>query len=220
MARSRKRAVIAIVLALLGGAAIIIGALLTWIDVGQGVSVGTRSVTGTPKGTEFLLGQVALGAGIAAVVFALLLLVAPRAGRVWGALLLVSAVAAIAPSVYAYSQPQKEYVDYAITQGAPKGSSTSDIETSLNRLFEISNLEAKPGLGAYAAFGGGVAVALAGLFALFQRRRSSTRSVDRDEAQPAVMSPLADQPKAPGEARELPRVSDPQEGRPSDSPMG
>ena len=217
MARSRKRAVIAIVLALLGGAAIIVGTLLTWIDVGQGVAVGTRPVTGTPKGTEFLLGQVALGGGIAAVVFALLLLVAPRSGRVWGALLLVSAAAAIGPGVYAYSQPQKEYVDYAVTQGAPKGSSTSDIETSLNHLFEISNLEAKPGLGAYAAFGGGAAVALAGLFALLRRKRASAESAGPDDARSAAVPPLADQPSSPSGAREAPPDSEPHESRPSDT---
>jgi hypothetical protein len=219
MARSRQRAGTAIVLALLGGAAIIMGTLLTWIDVGEGVSVGTQSVTGTPKGTEFVLGQVALGGGIAAVVLALLLLVAPRARRVWGAILLVSAATAIAPSVVTYAQPQKQYVDYAVTQATPKGSSTSEIEASLNNLFEVNNLEVEPGLGAYLAFGGGVAVALAGLFALFRRKRPSAESADLDKAPSPVIPPLEDQPSSLGEAGEVPGVSDPQEGRPSDSPM-
>jgi hypothetical protein len=44
------------------------------------VSVGSVSVTGTPKGTELLLGQVALGAGVAVVVLGLLFLMLRRGG--------------------------------------------------------------------------------------------------------------------------------------------
>src|SRR5437016_14416978 len=71
-------------LALIGGGAIVAGSLLTWLKVPGGVSVETVTVTGTPKGSELLLGQVALGAGATVIVLGLLRLATPRARRLLG----------------------------------------------------------------------------------------------------------------------------------------
>jgi Tryptophan-associated transmembrane protein (Trp_oprn_chp) len=217
MSRSGKRPVIATMLALLGGAAVITGSLLTWIDAGQGVTVGTQAVTGTPKGIELQLGQVALGAGVAALVLAVLLSVAPRAGRVWGALLLLASAAAITAGLVSASQPQQRYAAYAARQASGSTSSTSEIEASLNRLFEVSSLQAKPGVGVYVAVGGGGALALAGLYALFRRKRAATRPNGLTEAESTMFEDATEAPgSVPEQALEVPSASDPPSEPPED----
>jgi hypothetical protein len=98
-------------LAFAGGAAIVAGSFLTWLKVGGGVSVQTVSVTGTPKGTELLAGQVALGAGVAVVVLGLLLLVVQRARRLLGFLVIVGGLAAIAAGALVASSPEERPPD-------------------------------------------------------------------------------------------------------------
>src|SRR5438046_9087184 len=85
-------------LALIGGGAIVAGSFLTGLKVPGGVSVETVSVTGTPKGSELLLGQVALGAGATVIVLGLLLLPTPRARRFLGFVVIVVGAVAIAPA--------------------------------------------------------------------------------------------------------------------------
>src|SRR5438046_7197794 len=93
-------------LALIGGAAIVAGSFLTWLKVPGGVSVETVSVTGTPKGSELLLGQVAIGAGVAVILLGLLLLVIRRARRLLGLLVIVGGLAAIAAAYFVASSPR------------------------------------------------------------------------------------------------------------------
>src|SRR5437867_812846 len=83
-------------LALIGGGVIVAGSFLTWLKVPGGVSVETISVTGTPKGSQLLLGQVALGVGAAVILLGLLLLAIQRARRLLGFLVIVGGVVAIA----------------------------------------------------------------------------------------------------------------------------
>lgn len=157
-------------LALIGGAAIVAGSLLTWLEVGPGVSVGSVSVTGTPKGTELLPGQVALGAGVAVVVFGLLLLVLRRARRLLGFLVIVGGLAAIAAGAFVASSPQERYIDFAVEKGAPAGQA-DEVRASLTNLFEVSGQEAELGIGLYIAIGGGALSVIGGLTAVFGRRK-------------------------------------------------
>jgi hypothetical protein len=189
MTRERRGARRPALVAVLGGAAIVASSFLTWVDAGGGVSVGTVSVTGTPKGNELLLGQVALGAGIAVVVFGLLLLVFGRARRLFGLLVLVGGIVAIATAAYVASTPRERYVDFGADTGAPAGQ-VDEVRASLTNLFSVSGLTADPGIGSYVAIGGGAVAALGGLSALLGRRRSKRVAEAEAEASTPPSSDL------------------------------
>ena len=157
-------------LALIGGGAIVAGSSLTWLDVGGGVSVGSVSVTGTPKGSELLLGQIALGAGITVVVLGLLLLVLRRARKLLGFLVIIGGIVAIAAGAFVASSPKDRYIDFAVEKGAPAGQS-DEVRASLTNLFVVSGQEADLGNGLYIAIGGGALSVIGGLTAVFGRRR-------------------------------------------------
>jgi hypothetical protein len=165
-----RRSWFAAMLALIGGAAIVGGSLLTWLEVGGGVSVGSVSVTGTPKGSELLLGQVALGAGVAVVILGLLLLVLRRARKLLGFLVIVGGLVAIAAGVFVASSPQDRYIDFAVEKGAPAGQA-DEVRASLTNLFEVSGQEADLGIGLYIAIGGAALSVIGGLTAVFGRRK-------------------------------------------------
>jgi hypothetical protein len=157
-------------LALIGGAAIVAGSLLTWLEVGGGVSVGSTSVTGTPTGSELLLGQVALGAGVAVALLGLLLLAIRRARKLLGFLVIVGGLAAIAAGAFVASSPQERYIDFAVEKGAPAGQA-DEVRASLTNLFLVSNQETDLGIGVYIAIGGGTLSVVGGLTAVFARRK-------------------------------------------------
>jgi hypothetical protein len=170
MANDRTPSRIASLLGLLGGAVIIAGCLLTWVDAGEGVSVGNVSVTGLARGSDLRLGQAALGAGVASVVLGVSLLIFRRARKVVGLLVLLAGLVAIATAAYVYRSPEDRYADFAADTGAPAGE-TDEVRASLSNLFEVSNLEANPGVGLYVVIGGGAVSVVAGLAGLFGRRR-------------------------------------------------
>ena len=165
-----RRSWFAAMLALIGGAVIVAGSLLTWLEVGGGVSVGSISVTGTPKGSELLPGQVALGAGVAVIVFGLLLLVLRRARRLLGFLVILGGIVAIAAGAFVASSPEDRYIDFAVEKGAPAGQS-DEVRASLTNLFVVSGQEADLGIGLYIAIGGGALALIGGLTAVFGRRK-------------------------------------------------
>ena len=134
------------------------------------MSVGSVSVTGTPKGSELLPGQVALGAGVAVVVFGLLLLVLRRARRLLGFLVIVGGLVAIAAGAFVASSPQDRYIDFAVEKGAPAGQA-DEVRASLTNLFVVSGQEADLGIGLYIAIGGGALSVIGGLTAVFGRRK-------------------------------------------------
>jgi hypothetical protein len=194
MTTERGRAKWPALAAILGGAAIVVGSLLTWIDAGGGVSVGTVSVTGTPRGSYLMLGQVALGAGIAVVVFGLLLLVIGRARRLFGLLVLAGGIVAIATAAYVASTPQDRYVDFGADAAAPAGQ-VDEVRASLTNLFSVSNLTADPGIGSYVAIGGGAVAALGGLGALFGRRRPKAEAdAEASAPPPSDLEEIAETP--------------------------
>ena len=178
-----RRSWFAAMLTLIGGAAIVGGSLLTWLEVGGGVSVGTTSVTGTPKGTELLLGQVALGAGVAVVILGLLLLGIRRARRLLGFLVIIGGLAAIAAGAFVASSPQDRYIDFAVEKGAPAGQA-DEVRASLTNLFEVSGQEADLGIGLYIAIGGGVLSVIGGLTAVFGRRRRKPVEETNEPSEP------------------------------------
>ena len=170
-------------LALVGGGAIVAGSLLTWLEVGGGVSVGSVSVTGTPKGTELLLGQVALAAGVAVVVFGLLLVAIRRARKLFGFLVIVGGLVAIAAGAFVASSPQDRYIDFAVEKGAPAGQA-DEVRASLTNLFEASGQEADLGIGLYIAIGGGALSVIGGLAAVFGRRKPRPVEEAKEPSEP------------------------------------
>jgi len=178
-------------LALIGGGAIVAGSLVTWLEVGGGVSVGSTSVTATPKGTELLLGQVALGAGVAVLILGLLLLMIRRARKLLGFLVIVGGLVAIAAGAFVASSPQDRYIDFAVEKGAPVGQS-DEVRASLANLFEVSGQEADLGMGLYIAIGGGALALTAGLTAVFGRRKPKPVEETVEEAkEPSEPEPEA-----------------------------
>src|SRR5438445_11534375 len=152
-------------LALIGGGVIVAGSFLTWLKVPGGVSVETVSVTGTPKGSELLLGQVAIGAGVAVILLGLLLLAIRRARRLLGVLVIIGGAAAIAAAYSATSSPRDRYIDFAVQKGAPAGQS-DEVRASLANLFEVLGREIHLGAGLYVVIGGAGLSVLSGLGAL------------------------------------------------------
>jgi hypothetical protein len=158
-------------LALLGGVVIVAGSFLTWLKVPGGVSVETVSVTGTPKGSELLLGQVAIGAGAAVIILGLLLPAIRSARRLLGFLVIVGAVVAIAAAYWVASSPRDRYIDFAVQKAAP-ASKSDEVRASLANLFEVSGQEVDLGVGLYVVIGGGALSVVGGLGALLGRRKA------------------------------------------------
>jgi hypothetical protein len=183
-----RRSWFAATLALIGGGAIVAGSLLTWLDVGGGVSVGSVSVTGTPKGSELLLGKVALGAGVVVALLGLLLLVLRRARKLLGFLVIVGGLAAIAAGAFVASSPQDRYIDFAVEKGAPAGQA-DEVRASLTNLFEVSNQEADLGIGLYIAIGGGALSVIGGLTAVFGRRTPKPVETAKEPSEPKAEGP-------------------------------
>jgi hypothetical protein len=158
-------------LALIGGGAIVAASFLTWLKVPGGVSVETVSVTGTPKGSELLLGQIAIGAGAAVILLGLLLLAIRRGRRPLGCLVIIAGAVAIAAAYSATSSPRDRYIDFAVQKGAPAGKS-DEVRASLANLFEVSGQQVDLGVGLYVVLGGGALSVLGGLGALLGRRKA------------------------------------------------
>jgi hypothetical protein len=185
MAKNRTPSRIASLLALLGGVVIVAGCLLTWVDADGGVSVGNVAVTGLPTGSQLWLGQAALGTGVASVVLGVSLLAARRARKVFGLLILLAGLAAIATAAYVYRSPGDRYVDFAADTGAPAGT-TEEVRTSLSNLLEVSNLDVTPGVGLYVVIGGGAVSVVAGLAGLFGKGKHAESEGDLAELGPMV----------------------------------
>jgi hypothetical protein len=219
MAKNRRPSRIAPLLALLGGAVIIVGCLLTWVDAGDGVSVGKVSVAGWLRGSELRLGQAALGAGVASVVLGILLLAVRRARKVMGLLVLLAGLVAIATAAYVYRSPEDRYADFAADTAAPAGQ-TDQVRASLGNLFEVSNLEANPGVGLYVVIGGGGVSVVAGMAGLFGRRKHAEPEDDLAELGPMVETGDEDHAAQGGPAPEMEEPSaEPEQVRETQEPM-
>lgn len=165
-----SRSWFAALLALIGGGAIVAGCLLTWLDVRGGVSVGSVSITGTPKGNELLAGKEALVGGIAVVFLALLLLLNRGARTLLGLLVVIGGIIAVAIGAYVVSSPRDRYIDFAVQKGALAGQA-DEVNLSLVNLFDVSGQEADLGVGLFVMIGGGVLSVVGGLTLVAGRRK-------------------------------------------------
>jgi hypothetical protein len=189
MAGSRRRSAATALLALIGGAVVVWGCFLAWLDVGGGVSVRDVSVTGAPKGAELLAGTVAIGAGIAVLVLGFLVLLLPRLRAPLALLVLVGGLLAVASAAYALNSPEHQYADFAVKKGASPGQE-EEVRASVINLFEGSFLQADPGVGLYVVVGGGAMAVLAGLVGLRRGRRTQAPSAGEPEGpEPTVDAP-------------------------------
>jgi hypothetical protein len=160
----------AALLALIGGATIVVGSLLPWLDVSGGVSVGSVSISGTPKGSRLPPGRVALAAGVVVVILGLLLLALRTPRKVVGLLVIVGGVVAVATVLFVGSSVRARYFDFAIEKGAP-ADKADEVRTSLANLFDVSGQEVRLGAGLYVVIGGGALAVVGGTTALFSRRK-------------------------------------------------
>src|SRR5436190_7403498 len=161
-------------LTVIGGEAIVAGCLLTWLHVGGGVSVGSVSITGTPKGNELLAGKEAYVDGFAVIIIGLLLLAnrgaRPFSRKLLGLLVVAGGVFAVAIVGYVASSPRDRYIDFAVQQGALAGR-TDEVNLALTKLFDVSGQEADLGVGLLVVIGGGVLSVVGGVTVVTGRRK-------------------------------------------------
>jgi hypothetical protein len=170
-------------LALIGGAAIVAGCLLTWLHVAGGVSVGSVSITGTPKGNELLAGKEALVDGVAVIILGLLLLVNRGVRTLLGLLVVVGGIIAVAIGAYVASSPRDRYIDFAVQKGALAGQA-EEVNLSLVNLFDVSGQEAGLGVGLLVVIGGGVLSIVGGLTVVTGRRKPTPVDEVPEPAEP------------------------------------
>ncbi len=170
MSERRKRRTRVGILALLGGAAIIVGCLLPWVSTPQGVVVGTTSIGGELAGTVLKYGQAAVAAGATVVLLGFLLLVLRRGTRFVGLLLMLGGGVAIAASSAVLNAPQDRYIAYAAETGAPTDE-VDAVTRSLQNLFAVNDMSVDPGTGLYVAVGGGALALIAGFIALVTKAK-------------------------------------------------
>jgi hypothetical protein len=151
-----------------GGLLLAGGTLLPWLDTG-GVNVGTQVVTGTPTGLETSRGVIVLSAGIVAVVAAMVLMSISRVSRIMALVVVATGATGLVGVSMILTNPREAYIDFAADE---LGVAASDIEHSLESLFEIGGIQDDPAAGIYVSLaGGGVAILSGAIGALILRRR-------------------------------------------------
>ena len=162
----------------LGGILLAGGTLLPWIDTG-GVNIGTQVVSGAPTGWETRTGVFVLAAGIVAILGAIVLVSTTRASRVVAVVLLVAGATGLAGASMILTSPRDAYIDFAADE---LGVGSSEIEHSLNALFDIGGIRDDLGEGIYVSLaGGGLTVLSGAIGALVLRRRRVQPALPEDE---------------------------------------
>ena len=152
----------------LGGLLLAGGTLLPWLDTG-GVNIGTQVVSGTPTGLETSTGLIVLSAGIVAVIAAIVLMATSRVSRIMALIVLAAGATGLVGTSMILTNPRDAYIDFAADE---LGVASSDIEHSLESLFEIGGIQDDPAVGIYISVaGGGVALLSGAIGALILRRR-------------------------------------------------
>jgi hypothetical protein len=200
-------------LGLVGAAAIIVGCLLPWLDTG-GVNVGGQPVAGDPAGLDTTYGMAVLVAGIAAAVASLLLLLIPRATRLWAVIVLLAGGVAVAAGVLTLTSPRETYTDYVVSQvSVPQ----NEMELTLEALYESGGLQEEFGPGVYVVVAGGGLALLTGLVGLIRGRRPRrTTPIVVAEAPDSVVvdGPVAVRPEETPEADTLGQIPPAEEASP------
>jgi hypothetical protein len=202
----------------MGGYLVLAGCLLPWLDTG-GFNIGSQIVTGTPAGIETAAGVIALVSGIVVLLAATLILLAPRVSNVWVLPLLLAGAVALVAAILTLTDPRDAYLDFAAGE---LGRNVSEIEDSLNALFDIGGIRAALGLGVYVTLAGSGLSIMAGAAELVARRRRRahfpTRAADDVESATEIQSELTEAEQGPGEEQadtEMPKAA---ESEKSESP--
>jgi hypothetical protein len=169
MAQGRERPLKRVVLAALGGAAVVASVFLPWI-ISDGVTVGTDVVSKEVLGSETEFSIAILASGAAAIVVAIVALALPHTQRIGGVLLVVAGGIAIAVAVMTVGEIRDVYKDFAITQADVPPEEQVGVRASLDALFE-SGVGVRPGFGLYTALAGATLAALGGIMLAIGRRR-------------------------------------------------
>jgi hypothetical protein len=170
MKERARTSIVAAGMAAVGGIAIVVGSALAWIDAGNGVTIGTQSVSGAPRGLDLPIAPIVGGAGVAAVVIGVLIAFVPAMRRTWGALLLATGASVIASAVWVSTELQDRYVTFAAGTAPAGPSPVADIEASVHHLIATSALPVVAGAGFYVATAGGVLTVVAGVLTMLHRR--------------------------------------------------
>lgn len=159
------------VLGLVGGLTAALGCFLPWLRAGNGLTIGTTPVGGSPLGWETLPGRFALVASAVAILSGLFL-ITRRMPRALAVFLLLAAATAVAAGAYSGADPEARYIDFAAHEVASPQQPESDVESSLRALFRLTGQEIEPDAGAAVTIAGGVFIALSGVLTLVSAGRS------------------------------------------------
>lgn len=161
-----------------GGIVAIVGALLTWFEIGgAGADL---------KGTEISVGLGTLGAGILAVVAGGILWArAPRTGgRGWSITALIVGIVVLIIGAYAAFAPEDALSQFAATDVAEElGVSEAAAEAAIEQAIATGVITVSAGIGAYVVAVGGLIGTLGGVLGIGYARRHAP-------------APVADQPTA------------------------
>lgn len=167
------------------------GCLLPWLDTG-GVNVGKQIVSGTPAGIE-TTGVIALVPGIVVLLAATLMLLAPRVSNVWALLVLLAGTVGVIVAIATLADSRDAYIHFVASE---LGRDVSEVENSLNALFDNDGIRAGLGAGVYVSLAGGGLSIIGGATGLVARRRHRahvpTGSADHVESAAEIQRELTE----------------------------
>jgi hypothetical protein len=187
----RPRPTVAAGLTVLGGAAMVVGALLSFAEIGAGeLSVPAQSVgvLDTPDGRWFLgvgIGLLVLGAFLWLATSAVprqvaaVLIIAGAAFRLYAAIVLITGI-------------EDEGLDAIAEAGAARASgiSVAQVRAALDQL----NVTIDPGIGLYMVIAGAALGLIGGILALLSRTPTRTEAVPAPPPPPELPEPPKDSP--------------------------
>jgi hypothetical protein len=184
-----RRTVLLIVLGLLAGALLSSGAFMDWlIRPGGNFALFDGVVTGAVRGTEFLSGKIALGAGVGAIILTSLMLT-PTLRRSAGLLLVVVGLLAAGFALYFLTSMDARLVDHATEAVSSKTHPEAETRSFVEVLIRTERISSDPGIGLYATIGGSILAIVAGAAAMATRRSRSRASGGWDPAPEPTSGP-------------------------------
>lgn len=158
------------VIALVAGAAMVIGSFLSWIELSTPVVAfqGGR-VTGPKVGLDSLFGIVGIAAA-AIVVLGALLWIARRSGRTLAVLVLFGAIAAAAVGLYFLLTLESRFIAAAVDEAASPDLPAAKIKDLLSQLLAAGTLDVRPGIGLFTMLAGSGLAIVVGIASLIRGR--------------------------------------------------
>jgi len=198
--RTRTIRVVGAILGLVGGVLIVSGVLAPWVR-SHGVSVGAVAVPGDVRGIDVALGLLAVAAGAAAIILALVvLLTRGRSTRLLGASLIIASLAAGVVVLVEAPDPAEAYIDFAIAQANDAGESTEGVDESLYQLIKSSALDVDLGWGLWLTVGGAALALVGGCLMLLIGPRTVPTDVAMGFTDPVRVPPRPPAESAPDSA--------------------